>query len=139
MDGAMNYAVVFSRARHGIDAPHIAVEAHLGPGLPAFSIVGLPETAVKEARDRVRGALHTSLFQVPPQRITINLAPADLPKEGGRFDLPIALGRLAASGQLPRSVLERHGFFGELGLGGALLGVNRAQSRSRAAAPRHTE
>jgi len=130
----MNYAVVFSRARHGIDAPHIAVEAHLGPGLPAFSIVGLPETAVKEARDRVRGALHTSLFQVPPQRITINLAPADLPKEGGRFDLPIALGILAASGQLPRSVLERHEFIGELGLGGDLRAVPGALTAARAAA-----
>src|SRR5690625_7251452 len=109
MDGAMNYAVVFSRARHGIDAPHIAVEAHLGPGLPAFSIVGLPETEDKEARDRVRGALHTSLYQVPAQNVTINLAPADLPKEGGRLDMTIALGIQKASCDLTGSAPDRNG------------------------------
>src|SRR5690625_4696964 len=101
----MSLAVVISRARHGIDAPKVTVETHLGPGLPAFNIVGLPETAVKEAKDRVRSAIQNALFQFPAQRITVNLAPADLPKEGGRFDLAIALSILAASRQIPRTAL----------------------------------
>ena len=89
-----------SRAREGIQAPEVTVEVHLSGGLPALSIVGLPEMAVKESKDRVRGALLNGRFQFPAGRVTINLAPADLPKEGGRFDLPIALGILGASGQV---------------------------------------
>src|ERR1700704_1648092 len=89
-------------------------------GLPAFFMVGLPETAVRESKERVRSALLTAGFSFPPGRITVNLSPADLPKEGGRFDLPIAVGILAASGQLPRRALARREFYGELALGGEL-------------------
>ena len=116
----MSLAVVYSRAGSGIDAPLVTVEVHLANGLPALSIVGLPEAAVKESKDRVRGALLNSRFEFPMRRITINLAPADLPKEGGRFDLPIALGILAASGQIPKESLEQYEFSGELALSGAL-------------------
>jgi len=116
-------AIVHSRAQVGVEAPPVAVEVHLANGLPGLSIVGLPEAAVKESKDRVRGAVLTSRLQFPARRITINLAPADLPKEGGRFDLPIALGILAASGQLPKAALERLEFLGELGLNGALRPV----------------
>ena len=87
----MSLAVVYSRALTGLVAPLVSVEVHLSGGLPGMSIVGLPETAVKESKDRVRAALLNSRFEFPARRITINLAPADLPKEGGRFDLPIAL------------------------------------------------
>jgi magnesium chelatase family protein len=104
----------------GVDAPLVTVEVHLSNGLPSLSIVGLPETAVKESKDRVRGALLNSNFDFPARRITINLAPADLPKDGGRFDLPIALGILAASGQIPTEPLFRYEFLGELALGGGL-------------------
>ena len=97
----MSLAVVYSRARVGIDAPLVSVEAHLANGLPALSIVGLPETEVKESKDRVRAAILNARFEFPARRITINLAPADLPKEGGRFDLAIALGILAASAHDP--------------------------------------
>ncbi len=96
----MSLATVASRALAGIDAPEVAVEVHLGPGLPSFTIVGLPDTEVREAKDRVRAALNHTQFEFPARRITVNLAPADLPKESGRFDLPIALGILAASGQI---------------------------------------
>jgi magnesium chelatase family protein len=96
----MSVAVVYSRAQVGIEAPLVTIEVHLSNGLPGLSIVGLPEAAVKESKDRVRSALLNSQFEFPLRRITINLAPADLPKEGGRFDLAIALGVLAASGQL---------------------------------------
>ncbi|MEW6646691.1 MAG: YifB family Mg chelatase-like AAA ATPase [Pseudomonadota bacterium] len=119
----MSLAIVHSRAAVGIDAPPVAVEIHLANGLPALSIVGLPEAAVKESKDRVRGALLTSRFEFPARRITINLAPADLPKEGGRFDLPIAVGLLAASGQLPQDALQRYEFLGELALSGELRPV----------------
>ena len=119
----MALAVVYSRAQSGIDAPLVTVEVHLSGGLPSLSIVGLPETAVKESKDRVRGALINAGFEFPQRRITINLAPADLPKEGGRFDLAIALGILAANGQLPKAPLEGHEFLGELALGGALRPV----------------
>ncbi len=119
----MSLAVVYTRAQAGIDAPLVTVEVHLTNGLPALSIVGLPETAVKESKDRVRSALINSRFDFPLRRITINLAPADLPKDGGRFDLPIALGILAASGQLPREVLPRHEFVGELALSGELRAI----------------
>ncbi len=119
----MSLAIVYSRALAGIDAPLVTVEAHLSNGLPSLSIVGLPEAAVKESKDRVRGALLTAGFEFPARRITINLAPADLPKEGGRFDLPIALGILAASGQIAGSDLARFEFLGELALSGELRPV----------------
>jgi magnesium chelatase family protein len=119
----MNLATVFSRAKSGITAPTVCVEVHLSNGLPALNIVGLPETAVKESKDRVRSALLNAHFEFPSRRITINLAPADLPKEGGRFDLPIALGILAASGQIPIAALEGREFIGELGLNGELRHV----------------
>lgn len=116
----MALAIVYSRASSGMDAPLVTVEVHLSNGMAGLSIVGLPETAVKESKDRVRSALMNTHFEFPDRRITINLAPADLPKEGGRFDLPIALGILAASGQIPREVLEKYEFAGELALSGEL-------------------
>lgn len=119
----MNIATVYSRAITGIKAQAVTVEVHISNGLPQLSIVGMPETAVKESKDRVRSALINSQFTFPQQRITINLAPADLPKEGGRFDLPIALGILAASGQIPLTSLENKEFIGELGLSGELRAV----------------
>jgi len=119
----MSLAVVHSRALAGIEAPPVTVEVHLSNGLPGLSIVGLPETEVKESRDRVRSALLTAKFEFPARRITINLAPADLPKEGGRFDLPIALGILAASGQIPAAALNDLEFIGELALTGQLRAV----------------
>src|SRR5215210_5198379 len=112
----MSFAVVYSRGLSGLDAPLVRVEAHLGNGLPAFHVVGLPETEVKEARDRVRAALGTAGFDFPQWRVTVSLAPADLPKESGRFDLPIAIGILAASGQVPSRPLEGLEFAGEVGL-----------------------
>ena len=115
----MSLAVVFSRASLGIDAPLVSVEVHISNGLPAFTIVGLPETSVKEARDRVRSALLNANFTFPAAHITVNLAPADLPKEGGRFDLAIAIGILAASRQLPGQRLLECEFIGELALTGA--------------------
>lgn len=119
----MSLAVVHSRSQVGINAPEVDVEVHLANGLPALSIVGLPDTEVKESKDRVRAAIINSRFEFPARRITINLAPADLPKEGGRFDLPIALGILAASGQIPSDKLNEFEFIGELALGGALRGI----------------
>jgi magnesium chelatase family protein len=119
----MSLAVVYSRAQEGVSAPLVTVEVHLSNGLPGLSIVGLPETVVKESKDRVRGALLNSQFEFPARRITINLGPADLPKEGGRFDLPIALGILAASGQVPKESLRSHEFVGELALSGELRSV----------------
>ena len=120
----MGLALVHGRARAGVRAPAVRVEVHLGGGLPSMSIVGLPEAAVREAKDRVRAAIQCAQFQFPARRITVNLAPADLPKCGGRFDLPIALGILAASGQVPREALEGYEFIGELGLTGALRPVD---------------
>ncbi len=119
----MSLAVLHSRAQVGVEAPPVTVEVHLAGGLPALSIVGLPEAAVRESKDRVRGALLTGQFDYPAKRITINLAPADLPKEGGRFDLPIALGILGASNQIPMASLGRYEFIGELALSGALRPV----------------
>lgn len=119
----MNLALVYSRTNDGIDAPLVTVEVHLGNGLPGFSIVGLPEMAVKESKDRVRAAIINSRFEFPAKRITVNLAPADLPKDGGRFDLPIALGILAASGQISTESLADYEFIGELALGGELRPV----------------
>ena len=122
----MSLAIVYSRGRSGIDAPLVTVEVHVSNGLPALNIVGLAETAVKESKDRVRGAILNSHFEFPFQRITINLAPADLPKEGGRFDLAIALGILAASGQIPNHNLDQYECVGELSLGGELRPISGA-------------
>lgn len=116
----MSFAIVHTRARVGIEAPAVTVETHLSNGLPALSIVGLPETGVRESKDRVRSALINAGFEFPARRITINLAPADLPKEGSRFDLPIALGILASSGQLDPQSLGDMEFVGELALDGGL-------------------
>ncbi|MDB5852157.1 MAG: ATP-dependent protease [Herminiimonas sp.] len=107
-------------------APEVTVEVHLANGLPSFTIVGLPEAEVKEAKDRVRAALQNARFEFPAQRITVNLAPAELPKESGRFDLPIALGILAASGQMPSAELDGYEFAGELSLSGALRPIRGA-------------
>ena len=122
----MGLAQAQSRALIGLTAPAVIVEAHLGRGLPAFNLVGLPEAEVREARDRVRAALQQSGFEFPVSRVTLNLAPADLPKESGRFDLPIALAILAASGQIPAKVLEGYEFAGELGLDGQLRPIRGA-------------
>ncbi|MCP5267418.1 MAG: YifB family Mg chelatase-like AAA ATPase [Zoogloeaceae bacterium] len=122
----MPLAIVRSRGLDGLTAPAVAVEVHLAGGLPSVTLVGLPDTEVKEARDRVRAALINSGFEFPARRITINLAPADLPKESGRFDLPIALGILAAAGQIPADKLEAHEFAGELSLSGELRPIRGA-------------
>ncbi|MEX2197780.1 MAG: YifB family Mg chelatase-like AAA ATPase [Burkholderiales bacterium] len=122
----MALATVASRALAGIESPEVTVEVHLGPGLPAFHIVGLPDAEVREAKDRVRAALNHAQFEFPSRRITVNLAPADLPKDSSRFDLPIALGILAASGQLKHAALEGHEFAGELSLTGELRPVRGA-------------
>jgi magnesium chelatase family protein len=113
-------STVFSRAPAGVVAPLVRVEVHLGLGLPAFALVGLPETVVRESKERVRAALVTAGFDFPQRRITVNLSPADLPKEGGRFDLPIAVGILAADGQIPARALTQREFYGELSLSGEL-------------------
>jgi magnesium chelatase family protein len=130
----MNLALVHSRARTGVRAPAVRVEVHLAGGLPRFSLVGLPEAAVREARDRVRAAISCAQFEFPARVITVNLAPADLPKEGGRFDLPIALGILAASGQIPVEALGAYEFLGELGLTGELRAVDGVLPAALAAA-----
>ena len=130
----MSLAVVYSRALAGVEAPLVTVEAHLANGLPAFTIVGLPEAEVKEAKDRVRAALQNARFEFPQRRITVNLAPADLPKESGRFDLPIALGILAASEQLPAAPLAACEFAGELALTGELRPIRGALAMALAAA-----
>lgn len=122
----MSLAVLYSRALDGMDAPEVVVEVHLANGLPSFTIVGLPEAEVKESKDRVRAALQTAQFEFPAKRITVNLAPADLPKESGRYDLPIALGILAASGQIPRDSLAQYEFAGELALTGELRPIRGA-------------
>lgn len=122
----MAIAVLYSRALTGMTAPEVIVEAHLANGLPSFTIVGLPEAEVKEARDRVRAAIQNSRFEFPVSRITVNLAPADLPKESGRYDLPIALGILAASGQIPTSAFKSYEFAGELALTGELRPIRGA-------------
>ncbi|MDV7212230.1 magnesium chelatase domain-containing protein, partial [Azotobacter beijerinckii] len=119
----MSLSIVHSRAQVGVEAPAVTVEAHLANGLPALTLVGLPETAVRESKDRVRSAILTSGFDFPARRITLNLAPADLPKDGGRFDLAIALGILAASEQLPAAALDTLECLGELALSGSLRPV----------------
>lgn len=122
----MSLAVVYSRARLGIQAPLVTVEVHISNGLPALNIVGMPELAVRESRDRVRSAIINSQFDFPARRITINLAPADLPKSGSQFDLAIALGILAASNQVPANSLANYEFYGELALNGEIRPVNGA-------------
>ena len=122
----MSLAVVLSRGLAGVSAPLVTVEVHLSGGLPAFNLVGLPETEVKESRDRVRAALQNAQFEFPSRKVTVNLAPADLPKESGRFDLPIALAVLAATGQIPAPALERYEFAGELALTGELRAIRGA-------------
>lgn len=134
----MSLAVTLSRAQEGVAAPQVMVEVHLSGGLPGTNIVGLPEAAVREARDRVRVAIQNTAFEYPNRKVTVNLAPAELPKDGGRFDLAIALGILAAGGQVPREKLDDCEFLGELALSGALRGVSgvlpaliRARARGR--------
>jgi len=129
----MAMAAVLSRAQHGMDAPLVSVEVDLANGLPSFAIVGLPEAVVKESKDRVRAAITNSGFSMPNGRITVNLSPADLPKEGGRFDLPIAIGILLASEQLPKK-LERCELYGELSLSGEVRPVKGALLAAVAAA-----
>ena len=122
----MPVAVLHSRALSGFDAPPVTVEVHLAGGLPAFNLVGLPDTEVRESRDRVRAALQNAQFEFPSRKVTVNLAPADLPKESGRFDLPIALGILAATGQVPAAALAGYEFAGELALTGDLRPIRGA-------------
>ena len=122
----MPLAVLYSRALAGINAPQVTVEVHLANGLPRFTIVGLADPEVRESKDRVRAALQTARFEFPSRRITVNLAPADLPKESGRFDLPIAIGILAASGQIPSDKLAHYEFAGELALTGELRPIKGA-------------
>ena len=122
----MSLAVLYSRALSGMEAALVTVEVHLANGLPNFTIVGLPETEVKESKDRVRAALQNCQFDFPARRITVNLAPADLPKESGRFDLPIALGILAATGQIPSDKLAEYEYAGELALTGELRPIRGA-------------
>lgn len=119
----MAFAILYTRAQCAIDAPLVSVEVHVSNGLPGLSIVGLPDAAVRESKDRVRGALLNSHFEFPARRITVNLAPGDLPKDGARYDLAIALGILSASGQLPQEPLAKYEVIGELALNGALRGV----------------
>ena len=116
----MSLANIMSRASVGIEAPPVQVEVHITGGLPKFAIVGLPEAIVRESKDRVRSAIINSRFEFPRRRITVNLAPAELPKDGGRYDLPIAVGVLAATGQLRHDRLAEHELIGELALDGAL-------------------
>src|SRR5512144_1236464 len=123
----MSLSLVQRRALLGLEAASVTVEVHLANGLPSFTLVGLADVEVKEARERVRSAIINSGLDFPHnKRITVNLAPADLPKESGRFDLPIALGILAASGQIDAAQLDRFEFAGELSLGGELRPVRGA-------------
>lgn len=129
----MSLSVVYTRAALGVSAPLITIEVHISQGLPGLVMVGLPETTVKESRDRVRSAIINSGYTFPAKKITINLAPADLPKEGGRYDLPIAIALLAASEQLNSQKLGQYEFVGELALTGALRGISGAISAAREA------
>lgn len=128
----MSFAQVYTRSVVGLNAPSVMVEVHLSQGLPAVTMVGLPEAAVRESKDRVRSAIINSGFQFPNRRLTINLAPADLPKDGARLDLPIAIGILAASGQIDETVLAHYEFIGELALNGDLRPIAGALAVSRA-------
>lgn len=130
----MTVAVVHSRGLIGLSAPSVTVEVHIGVGLPAFHIVGLPEAEVRESRDRVRAALLHAGFDFPNRRLTVNLAPADLPKESGRFDLPVAVGILAASGQVPMAALDELELVGELSLTGAIRPIRGALAMALAVA-----
>jgi magnesium chelatase family protein len=130
----MGLAVLYSRALSGMEAALVTVEVHIANGLPQFTIVGLPETEVKESKDRVRAALQNCQFEFPARRITVNLAPADLPKESGRFDLPIALGILAATGQIPSDKLGEYEYAGELALTGELRAIRGALAMTYRAA-----
>ena len=130
----MSLAILRSRALAGMSAPEVVVEVHLSGGLPLFSIVGLADTEVKESRGRVRAAILNARFEFPARRITVNLAPADLPKESGRFDLPIALGILVASGQLSAKLLDEYEYAGELSLSGALRPIRGALAMTHAIA-----
>jgi magnesium chelatase family protein len=129
----MSLAVVHTRARFGVRAPEVRVEVFLAGGLPSMAIVGLGSTAVRESRDRIRAALQASQFELPSKRITVNLAPADLPKDGARFDLPIAIGLLAAAGQVPLQALRDVELLGELSLSGALRDISGALPAAMAA------
>ena len=128
----MSFAQVYTRSVVGLNAPSVMVEVHLSQGLPAVTMVGLPEAAVRESKDRVRSAIINSGFQFPNRRLTINLAPADLPKDGARLDLPIAIGILAASGQIDDSQLQQYEFIGELALNGDLRSISGALAVARA-------
>ncbi|HAR76781.1 MAG TPA: ATP-dependent protease, partial [Psychrobacter sp.] len=128
----MSFAQVYTRSVVGLHAPKVIIEVHLSQGLPALTIVGLPEAAVRESKDRVRSAILNSGFQFPNRRLTINLAPADLPKDGARLDLPIAIGILAASDQLDPEVLAGFEFIGELALNGELRQVSGSLAVARA-------
>lgn len=128
----MSFAKVYTRSVVGLHAPQVLVEVHLSQGLPALTIVGLPEASVRESKDRVRSALINSGYEFPNRRLTINLAPADLPKDGARLDLPIAMGILAASGQIDDRVLDEYEFVGELALNGDLRAITGALSVARA-------
>ena len=132
----MSVAILRSRAQIGTDAPPVTIEVFLSGGLPVFSIVGMPETAVRESKDRVRAAILSSGFNFPQERITVSLGPADMRKTGGRFDLAIALGILASSNQLPEDVVDNYEFFGELALNGDIRcvpGVLPAALKAKAA------
>ncbi|XOT97848.1 magnesium chelatase domain-containing protein, partial [Alcaligenes pakistanensis] len=145
----MSLAVLNSCALSGLDFIDVRVEAHVAPGLPAFHIVGLPDAGIRESRERIRAALQASGFDFPAARLTINLAPADLPKESGRFDLPVALAILLASGQLSRpddkqreqaiTGLERYVMAGELSLTGAVVPVQSALTIALGMARQHPE
>ncbi|MDG1694402.1 MAG: YifB family Mg chelatase-like AAA ATPase [Porticoccaceae bacterium] len=130
----MSLSIVNTRAKLGLQAPLVSVEVHLSNGLPAFNIVGLPEAAVKESKDRVRSAIINSKFEFPNRRITVNLAPAELPKGGSRFDLAIAIGILAASEQIPKEPLENYEFIAELALSGEIRGVEAIMPSAMACA-----
>jgi len=129
----MSVAILHSRALAGVAAPRVAVEVHIAGGLPGIHLVGLPEAEVREARDRVRAALQNAQYEFPARKVTVNLAPADLRKESGRFDLPIALGILAATGQIPSNQLADYEFAGELALTGDLRPVRGALAMARSA------
>lgn len=122
----MSLAIVYSRASVGIDAPLVTIEVHLANGLPGFNLVGLAEVSVRESRERVRSALQNMGFEFPAKRITVNLAPADLPKEGGRFDLAIAIGIISATGLIPQEALNSVEISGELALSGAIRPISGA-------------
>ena len=139
METHREVSTVFSRAPAGLDAPLVRVEVHLGTGLPAFNLVGLPEAVVRESKERVRAALVTAGYDFPQRRITVNLSPADLPKEGGRFDLPMAVGILAADRQILPQALKNREFYGELSLAGALREARQLLPALIAGAKSHSE